>query len=203
MGLEAQCEAEFGGKWSEGKAQLEEKELVFRGADGRRLKIPLAAVKSAEAKGGVLVLKHAGGAAKLALGAAAEKWALKIRYPRSRIEKLGVKAGARVCVVGIEDAEFAKELTRAKAQVTARGAKDCEWIFWRVDAAGELSKLRALRDALKPAGAIWVVWPKGRAEINEDHVRAAAAKIGMVDVKVMSFSKELSALKLMIRKENR
>ena len=115
--MEAECAAEFGGKKGAGKARLEEKELVFRGEDGRRLKIALVAVKSAEAKRGELVVKHAGGTAAFELGAAAEKWALKIRYPRSRMEKLGVKAGARVWVVGIEDAEFGKELERAKVEL--------------------------------------------------------------------------------------
>ncbi len=203
MGLEAKCTAKFDGKASAGKARLEEKELLFHGEDGRRLRIAFSAMKSAEAKRGELLVKYAGGTAALALGAAAEKWALKIRYPRSRMEKLGVKAGARVCVLGVDDVEFAKELKAAKADVAARLTKDCDFIFYGVQQQGGLAKLRALRDGLKPAGAIWVVWPKGRAEIKEDHVRAAAVKIGLVDVKVMSFSGGLSALKLMIRRENR
>ena len=49
-----------------------------------------------------------------------------------------------------------------------------------------------------PAGAIWVVWPKGRKELREDDVRNAAKAQGLVDIKVMSFSETLSALKLVI-----
>jgi hypothetical protein len=42
------------------------------------------------------------------------------------------------------------------------------------------------------------LWPKGRKELREDDVRAAAKAQGLVDVKVMSFSATLSALKLVI-----
>src|SRR3989304_4321398 len=99
MGLEAQCTARWKKQTSKGKALLEEKDLVFRGEF--RLSIPLKEIASVEARRGTLTVKFAGGTAAFHLGAAAEKWALKIRYPRSRIEKLGVKPGMRVSVVGL------------------------------------------------------------------------------------------------------
>jgi hypothetical protein len=67
-----------------------------------------------------------------------------------------------------------------------------------VDSPAPLSKLASLRKRIHPAGAIWVVWPKGQPHIKEDHVRAAAKSSGLTDVKVCSFSNTHSALKLMI-----
>ena len=110
MGLEAKCVAKFGKEKQQGLARLEEKELQFKGAEGLRLKIPLSEIKVAEAKRGVLTVKWSGGAAALELGAAAEKWALKIRYPRSRMDKLGVKPGMRVSVLGVGEKQFWNEL---------------------------------------------------------------------------------------------
>ena len=42
--------------------------------------------------------------------AAAEKWALKIRYPRSLLDKLGVKPGARIAVLGSFEPYFLADL---------------------------------------------------------------------------------------------
>jgi len=47
-------------------------------------------------------------------------------------------------------------------------------------------------------GAIWTVWPKGRPELKEDHIRAEAIRVGLTDVKVAAFSETHSALKLVI-----
>lgn len=45
---------------------------------------------------------------------------------------------------------------------------------------------------------VWAVWPKGRKEFREDDIRHFGPTAGLVDVKVMSFSDELSGLKLVI-----
>jgi hypothetical protein len=201
MGLEAHCTARWGERISAGDARLEEKHLYFRGEF--RLRILLAEVRSAEARRGVLTVKFSGGTAAFELGAAAEKWALKIRYPRSRIEKLGVKPGARVVVLGLDDAEFDRELAALTKNISRQPGKDCDFIFLHAPEVAALKQLRRLRSSLKPAGALWVVWPKGQPHIKEDYVRRAALAAGLVDVKVMSFSDALSALKLMIPRRKR
>ena len=54
---------------------------------------------------------------------------------------------------------------------------------------------------------IWVSWPKKasgvQTDVSEDTVRAAAIPLGLVDVKVCAVDDVWSALKLVIRKENR
>ena len=45
---------------------------------------------------------------------------------------------------------------------------------------------RSCADAIKPAGAIWVLWPKGRKEFREDDVRDYGPRAELVDVKVVA-----------------
>src|SRR5438552_15534057 len=110
MGNEATCKVRFGKRQSEGKALLETSEILFRG--DFRLKIPFSTVKSAKAVDGELRLQTAEGLAVFHLGAAAEKWCDKILHPKSRMEKLGVKPGARVSLLGEFEPEFLLEVMK-------------------------------------------------------------------------------------------
>ena len=197
MGLEATCAVRFGNEASDGKARLETTELIFRG--GFRLKIPLKDVSSVEAKKGSLVVVWPEGRATFAIGKDAEKWALKVRYPRGLLDKLGVKAGSRVAVVGSFPRDFLKDLRQRTVDVAlTTPRKDCDLVFVAMDDPKDLGLLRRLREALQPAGGIWVVWPKGQKVFREDDVRAAGPAAGLVDVKVVSFSDSLSGLKMVI-----
>jgi hypothetical protein len=196
VGLEAECVARAGHQESEGHARLEEKDLHFRGSF--KLKIPFSEIHSAEAKKGWLHVAHDGGTAALQLGAAAELWALKIRYPRGLIDKLGIKPDSRVAVLGVTDESFRAKLAERTQNVRTRLQPDTQVIIWGAKKMDDLAKLSALRASMAADGAIWVIWPKGKPELKEDHVRAAALKQGLVDVKVVSFSETHSGLKLMI-----
>jgi hypothetical protein len=197
MGLEATCEVRYGKQVSAGKARLETTELLFRG--DFRLEIPLPDVRSVEARKGELVVAWAGGQAAFALGKDAEKWARKVRYPRGLLDKLGVKPGARVAVVGAFPDAFLKDLAaRTEDLSTGKPRQDTDLVFVAMSARKDLARLPTLRAALKPEGGIWVVWPKGRKAFREDDVRAAGPGAGLVDVKVVSFSDTLSGLKMVI-----
>ena len=140
-----------------------------------------------------------GGNAKFALGPEAEKWLLRIRYPRGLLDKLGVKPGQRIAVLGIEDESFWEPLRARTADIAeGRPKEGSDLVFVKMQSTAELPQLVSLRASIKPNGAIWVVWPKGRKDFREDHVRAYGPRVGLVDVKVVSFSETLSALKLVI-----
>ena len=196
MGLEADCRATWGRKASAGKARLEEKELAFRGAF--TLKIPLDQVRRAEARAGRLEVEWAEDAAAFEIGEASEKWALRIRHPRGRLDKLGVKPDSRVSVLKVPDRSFLLELKERTAGVSSRLVSRSDLVFTAVGQRKDLARLRSLREAIRRNGAVWVLWPKGRKELREDDVRAAALQAGLVDVKVVSFSDTLSGLKLVI-----
>jgi hypothetical protein len=118
---------------------------------------------------------------------------------RSRIDKLGIKPGARVAVLGLEDAAFMRELVERTDDISSgRPRKDSDAILLRVDGPKDLARLTALQKSMKRDGMIWTIWPKGQKHVGEDMIRRAAIAQGLVDVKVMAFSETLSGLKLVI-----
>ena len=197
MGSEASCKVRFGKQESEGKALLETSEILFRGEF--RLKIPFSTITSAKAANGELRLQTAEGLAVFHLDAAAEKWRDKILHPKSRIEKLGVKPGAKVSLLGDFDAEFLDELGKlTKAVSKAKLAADSEWIFFAVDSKAGLRSLTKVSKSMEGAAALWIVYPKGQKQITENDVLAAGRKAGLKDVKVVGFSATHTALKFVI-----
>src|SRR5216683_2983679 len=115
MGQEAPSLVTFGEARSQGKALLETSELIFRG--DFRLVIPFKDIRDIEAANGVLAVRFSGGEARFELGVLAPKWAEKIRNPRGRLAKLGVKPGIRVGVVGLPDSDFQDDLAEMDAVV--------------------------------------------------------------------------------------
>src|ERR1700691_2993157 len=192
MGQEAKCEARFGGKISTGKALLETDDLIFRG--DFRLSIPLKSIQSLEAADGVLRVTSPAGTAAFNLGAQAEKWAHKIRNPRTLADKLDVKPGMRVSLIGVADRLEGRttDITEGKA------AKESDLIFFGAEAHKDLAKLRSLQKSIKRNGAIWVVYPKGKKEITEIGVLEAGRQAELVDTKVARFSDTHTALKFVI-----
>lgn len=214
MGNELNCRARFGNQKSEGKALLETSEIIFRG--DFRLKIPFSGIQSARAMGGNLEIRTDEGLATFELGkGAAQKWLDKILHPKSRIEKLGLKPGAKVVLIGFEagGAEFVNEVEERTKEVTrTRSAKfhpDTEWIFFKAEAIKELAQLPKVAKAMRGAAALWVVYPKGGSlkvqdsgsashQISESKVLSAGRAAGLKDVKVVGFSPTHTALKFVI-----
>ena len=197
MGNEVTCNVQFGKRQSEGKALLETSEILFRGEF--RLKIPFSTIKSAKAVDGELRLQTAEGLAVFHLGSAAEKWRDKILHPKSRIEKLGVKAGTKVSLLGDFDAEFVAELSALTKSVSkGKVAADSECVFFAAQSKEELGAVSKISKSLQGAAALWIVYPKGQKHITENDVLAAGRKCGLKDVKVVGFSSTRTALKFVI-----
>jgi hypothetical protein len=202
MGREATCHARLGRESGEGKVLLETDEVLFRG--DFRARVPFREISGIETKQGVLTLEWPGGRLALSLGDAAEKWAEAIRHPKTVVEKLGIKPGLKVVVLGGFDAGFHRDVARALgAKPLVRAARGCDLVFVRFARPGDESRLAGLVSAIAPAGGVWAVYPKGQRELSEDTVRAAAKRAGLVDVKVVRFSDTLGALKLVIPKAKR
>jgi hypothetical protein len=118
---------------------------------------------------------------------------------RPLLDKLGVKPESRVAVIGVRDASFLAQLQRRAADVSrGRPKPDSDLILFDAEAAKDLEELSSLCRLLKPNGAIWVVYPKGRQEIREIVVIAGAKRAGLVDNKVVRFSDTHTALRLVI-----
>ena len=119
---------------------------------------------------------------------------------RPLMDKLGVRPGQRVAVLGIEDPAFMAALRARAADVSTRRRKDCDLVFVAAATREDLESLRELRGDIKPDGAIWVVRRKGKqATLKEVQVIEAGLAARMVDNKIASFSDTHGAMRLVIR----
>lgn len=198
MGAEAHCTARFKGQTFSGKARLETEVLEFRSSD-LKLSIPFKALKKVTSRGDALNVEYTGGRVAFYLGSSASKWAAKILNPPSRSKKLGIKPGWKASAVGVEDADFLKELGDGIAALSiGRVTKGNDAIFLGATREADLKRLQSLKAMINPGGAIWIIRPKGRPEISERAVMSAGKAAGLVDVKVVGFSETHTAEKFVI-----
>ncbi|MBM3926563.1 MAG: DUF3052 family protein [SAR202 cluster bacterium] len=203
MGQEAACTLTYKGKSSTGKALLESDRIIFRGDS--RLSIPFAKITALEARDGRLrVVSSGDGEAVFELGAYAEKWERKIKNPPSLLDKLGVKPGITVTALGIKDEAFLRDLRSRAAKVGEKiGHGDADVIFIGVEDRAGLEAIERAKVGLKPAGGLWLVYPKGQRQITENDVLSAGRAAGLTDNKVASFSATHTALRFVIPRARR
>ena len=118
---------------------------------------------------------------------------------RSRLDKLGVKPGMRVALIGLEERAIRRELAERTDDVSeGRPKSGTAMILFGVEGPKDLKRLATLTRSIERNGCIWAIWPKGQAHIKEDMIRNAALEQDLVDIKVIAFSETLSGLKLVI-----
>lgn len=188
---------------TEGKALLETDHILFR-AEGLRLKLPFKELTSVEASDGELRIGHSGETLVLELGAQAEKWAQKILNPKGLLDKLGVKRGQRVSVIGVDNVAFLAELRARTGDVSeGEAAPESDAVFLAVEGPDDMRRMTGLRGRIKRDGAVWVVFRKGQKDFNENDVLRLGLESGLVDVKVVRFSETHTASKFVIRQAER
>jgi len=202
MGYEATCTLHLGRDTVRGKAILEQHDLIFRGTT--RLAIPLKEIASAVARDGSLTVRFGKSTAVFDLGSVATRWAERITNPPSRIDKLGVKSGMLVGMVGTMHDGLMTEVRARGARVARRPApQSTDMMFYGAERREMLDRIVELKKSLKPDGALWVIRPKGSAAISESEVMSAGKRAGLVDVKVVSFSATHTAEKFVIPRADR
>lgn len=118
---------------------------------------------------------------------------------RLLIDKLGVKSGQRVAVLGVESAEFLTDLSKRVPEYSrGQSINNAELIFFSAEARSDLLRLKLLVRSMERNGAIWVVYPKGQTHIREIDVIQAGKAAGLTDNKVCSFSSTHTALRFVI-----
>ncbi|MGD0403307.1 MAG: hypothetical protein ABSB66_08920 [Candidatus Acidiferrales bacterium] len=118
---------------------------------------------------------------------------------RALIDKLGVQAGQRIAVLGVEDAEFLKDLAD-RVPDYSRGSRvaNADLLFFSAEAQEDLSQLKLLSRSICKSGGIWVVYPRGQKHIREIDVISAGKSAGLTDNKVCRFSATHTALRFVI-----
>ena len=178
-----------------GRLQWEAPRLIFRGAARR--------VFEGEALNGIQVVD---GALVLADGSRfqlgqpqAARWAEAIANPPGLLDNLGIKAGMRVGVLAVVDADFDTALSGRVPAVSVLESLDI--LVWGADNLSELETIPDLVARLAPSGALWVVSRKGKAATLKDvEVMAAARRHGLADNKVCAFSATHTALRFVRRR---
>lgn len=203
MGAEARTTLSLGRQTFAGTAHLESSELSFLGET--RVKIPLASISSVDVRKGSLHITHAEGVAIFSLGdVVSGRWAEKIRSPRTLAEKLGVKKGMQVAVVGVEDETLLADLVARGATLThGEVPTGTQLVLWRVARASFLCKLAGMTGKIARDGAIWVIHPRGDASIADTVIFAAGRAAGLTATKVVRFSETDTAEKLVIPRSQR
>ena len=121
------------------------------------------------------------------------------------LDKLGVKPGAKVAILGLDDPSFMKLLReRTSDIVSSKPRTPCDIVIMRADDAHDLERLEQIKTWIEPNGAIWVVRLKGgRGTLRDTDLIEAGSKAGLVDNKIASFSETQGAMRFVFRLRDR
>lgn len=203
MGLESQCTVRVGRKISAGTALLEAETLIFRG--DFRLEIPFDRIREVAVDGDTLAVS-ADEESRFELGAqVAERWMRLIKQPKGLFEKLEIGPQSRVAVADLADSVFLTALRERAANVAeGRVPEGASIIIFGAETRESLrSKIHVLRARMIDSGALWIVRPKAAKTIAETDVMEAIREAGLVDTKVVAFSRTHTAHKCVIPVELR
>jgi hypothetical protein len=124
--------------------------------------------------------------------------------PQAR--KLGLKSGQRVAVDNPSPGWKLSDPPTGVDYVGAGEPADLVISFFGY-AADLPARLPALVESIRPAGAVWVAWPRRagghESDITDNVVREHALPLGVVDVKVAAIDDDWSGLRLVWRVANR
>lgn len=114
---------------------------------------------------------------------------------KSRMDKIGVRGGMRVAIMGVKDASLSAELTE-KGAIPVTELSNLDILVYGADSPGELARIEALVPMLAEKGALWIVSVKGKpATVQHGDVIAAAKAHGLMDNKVVAFSDTQTSLR--------
>ena len=124
------------------------------------------------------------------------------------VKKLGIKSGFNIAIVNAPK-DFSRDL-KLPADVIVNARKqnpiDCALLFVKTEKEllKEFGKLTA---RLKPAGMLWVAWPKKSSGVATDlsftNVQAIGLESGLVDIKICAVNEIWSGLKFVFRLKDR
>ncbi len=123
-----------------------------------------------------------------------------------QLTKLGIVPGVRLDVVdrpagwGFETDPVGVEMVRPDAPADVI-------LAFCTSAAGVERTVLALGSRIRPAGALWIAWPRRAAghvsDVTDNRVREIVLPLGLVDVKIAAIDTDWSGLKVVWRLENR
>ena len=124
---------------------------------------------------------------------------------RPLLDRLGVKPGAKVALVNLDDPGFVKLLRQRTSDIVkGKPRTPCDLVFVGAEEVRDLERLAEVKAWIEPNGAVWVIRPKGgRGAVRELEVMGAGLAAGLVDNKIASFSDTHSAMRFVFRLKDR
>lgn len=121
------------------------------------------------------------------------------------LDRLGVKPGARVAIIDLDDPSFMKLLrSRTSDVVKGKPRKPCDIVFVGATEIRDLQRLKEVKSWIEPNGAIWMIRPKGgRSPLRDTDLIDAGLAAGLVDNKIASFSETQGAMRFVFRLRDR
>ncbi len=128
---------------------------------------------------------------------------------RSLVDKLGIKEGHHVAILGAPPDYFSnlgKLPSQVKLGTKLQGEKD--FLHFFTTSRRELEqKFPARKACLAQNGLLWISWPKGSSgvatDLSENVIREVGLNNGLVDVKVCAVDETWSGLKFVYRVKDR
>ena len=123
-----------------------------------------------------------------------------------QLKKLGVVPGVRLDVIDASP-EWRFESDPVDVDLVAPDARADVIVAFCRSAADVERNVHTLGDRIRPAGALWIAWPRKAAghvsDVTENLLRDVALPLGLVDNKVATIDTDWSGLRLVWRRENR
>jgi len=124
------------------------------------------------------------------------------------LKKLGIRSGFDVVIVNAP-AHFLRQLNLpadVAVNTSARKPLDCALLFVKTEKE-LLKQFGKLTRRLKPAGMLWLAWPKRSSGVETDlsfsNVQAIGLESGLVDTKICAIDETWSGLKFVFRLSDR
>jgi hypothetical protein len=123
--------------------------------------------------------------------------------------KLGIREGSRLLLAGAPDgfADVLGELPPAVELVAADAADVDVAVLFALELATLEGRFSPLAGSLRPAGGLWVAWPKRSSgvvtDLTENVVRELGLAAGLVDNKVCAIDATWSGLRFVWRLRDR
>src|SRR6266851_2554901 len=124
------------------------------------------------------------------------------------VKKLGIKSGFNIAVLNAP-ANFSLDFDLpSEVTINSRSAKPLDFALLFVTSEQDLRKRFSQYAAkLKPAGMVWVAWPKKSSGVATDlsftNVQAIGLAAGLVDTKICAVNEVWSGLKFVFRLKDR
>ncbi len=123
-------------------------------------------------------------------------------------KKLGIKPGATIALLGDAAIDIPDLPTDITVKRSLRGSMAFDVVLLVCAQFKTLdSKFDTVANRLKPAGGLWVCWPKKSSgvltDLSDGVVRAYGLDHGLVDNKVCAIDETWSALRFVIRVKDR